>query len=417
MADLEDTDSSDSSEDKYDDVDNDEDVFPGMSTEYILHKTRSERIEKEIEDCESRKDANTLTLFNLTDKPIHLVATVLEVLQLDAEEGEGDAGETRRHAIIKTSNGPEQYFSPVPYHIKDDLNPGDLVAVKNDNFVILEKYPPVYDSDPRLSAMVVSKKPKNRFNDIAGLEKQIQELREAILFPLTHAERFKKIGIQPPKGVLLYGPPGTGKTSLARACAAETDAAFVRLAGPQLVESRLGEGAKIVRDGFKFAKENAPCIIFIDEIDAIGTKRSNSEANGNKEIERTMVELLHQLDGFNTDDQIKVIAATSRVDVLDPALIRSGRLDRKIEFPHPNEAARVEILKIHSCKMTLDASVNLEEVARSADDFNGAQLMAVCMEAGMRAFARDAEKICQEDYHQAIMQVQGRKNTTHSYHA
>ncbi|VAH67644.1 unnamed protein product [Triticum turgidum subsp. durum] len=161
---------------------------------------------------------------------------------------------------------------------------------------------------------------------------------------MTHKEQFQKLGIRPPKGVLLYGPPGTGKTLMARACAAQTNATFLKLAGPQLVQMFIGDGAKLVRDAFELAKEKAPCIIFIDEIDAIGTKRFDSEVSGDREVQRTMLELLNQLDGFSSDERIKVIAATNRADILDPALLRSGRLDRKIEFPHPTEEARARIL-------------------------------------------------------------------------
>lgn len=207
----------------------------------------------------------------------------------------------------------------------------------------------------------------------------------------------------------MYGPPGTGKTLLARACAAQTDATFLKLAGPQLVQMFIGDGAKLVRDCFALAKEKAPAIIFIDELDAVGTKRFDSEKSGDREVQRTMLELLNQLDGFASDDRIKVLAATNRVDVLDPALLRSGRLDRKIEFPLPNEEARAQILKIHSRKMTVDGGVNWGELARSTDEFGGAMLKAVCVEAGMIALRMGKNKISHEHYVDAIAEVQAKK--------
>ncbi len=211
----------------------------------------------------------------------------------------------------------------------------------------------------------------------------------------------------------MYGPPGTGKTLLARACAAQTDATFLKLAGPQLVQMFIGDGAKLVRDCFALAKEKAPSIIFIDELDAVGTKRFDSEKSGDREVQRTMLELLNQLDGFASDDRVKVLAATNRVDVLDPALLRSGRLDRKIEFPLPNEEARAQILKIHSRKMTVDDAVNWPELARSTDEFGGAQLKAVCVEAGMIALRKGMVKIGHEHYVDAIAEVQAKKKVRH----
>jgi 26S proteasome regulatory subunit T5 len=207
----------------------------------------------------------------------------------------------------------------------------------------------------------------------------------------------------------MYGPPGTGKTLLARACAAQTDATFLKLAGPQLVQMFIGDGAKLVRDCFARATEKAPSIIFIDELDAIGTKRFDSEKSGDREVQRTMLELLNQLDGFASDDRIKVLAATNRVDVLDPALLRSGRLDRKIEFPLPNEEARAQIMRIHSRKMTVDDGVNWAELARSTDEFGGAMLKAVCVEAGMIALRNGQRKIVHEHYVDAIAEVQAKK--------
>jgi 26S proteasome regulatory subunit T5 len=278
----------------------------------------------------------------------------------------------------------------------DELKPGDLVGVNKDSYLILDKIPAEYDA--RVKAMEVDEKPTEDYGDIGGLDKQIEELVEAIVLPMTHSERFKNLGIKPPKGVLMYGPPGTGKTLLARACAAQTKSAFLKLAGPQLVQMFIGDGAKLVRDAFALAKEKAPAIIFIDEIDAVGTKRFDSEKSGDREVQRTMLELLNQLDGFSSDDQIKVIAATNRIDILDPALLRSGRLDRKIEFPHPNEEARARILQIHSRKMTVSPDVNFDEIARSCDEFNGAQCKAVCVEAGMIALRRGAKTINHEDF-------------------
>jgi 26S proteasome regulatory subunit T5 len=222
----------------------------------------------------------------------------------------------------------------------EELKPGELIAVNKESFIVYEKLPPEYDS--RVKAMEIDERPVEEYSDVGGLDKQIEELIEAVVLPMTHKERFENIGIKPPKGVLLHGPPGTGKTLMARCCAAQSKCTFLKLAGPQLVQMFIGDGSKMVRDAFDLAREKAPAIIFIDELDAIGTKRGGGE-NESREVHRTMLELLNQLDGFQQNDTIKVIAATNRPDILDPALLRSGRLDRKIELPLPNEESRARI--------------------------------------------------------------------------
>uniref|UniRef100_A0A2P2MLD8 Uncharacterized protein MANES_08G117200 n=2 Tax=Rhizophora mucronata TaxID=61149 RepID=A0A2P2MLD8_RHIMU len=353
----------------------------------------------------------------------YLVGNIVEILEMNPEEEAEEDGanidlDSQRKGkcvVLKTSTRQTIFLPVVGLVDPDKLKPGDLVGVNKDSYLILDTLPSEYDS--RVKAMEVDEKPTEDYNDIGGLEKQIQELVEAIVLPMTHSERFQKLGIRPPKGVLLYGPPGTGKTLMARACAAQTNATFLKLAGPQLVQMFIGDGAKLVRDAFQLAKEKSPCIIFIDEIDAIGTKRFDSEVSGDREVQRTMLELLNQLDGFSSDERIKVIAATNRADILDPALMRSGRLDRKIEFPHPSEEARARILQIHSRKMNVHPDVNFEELARSTDDFNGAQLKAVCVEAGMLALRRDGTEVNHEDFNEGIIQVQAKKKASLNYYA
>lgn len=353
----------------------------------------------------------------------YLVSNVVEILDVDPQDQEEidganvdlDSQRKGKCAVVKTSTR-QTYFLPVIGLVDpEELKPGDLVGVNKDSYLILETLPSEYDA--RVKAMEVDERPTEQYSDIGGLDTQIQELIEAIVLPMTHKERFEKLGVAPPKGVLLYGPPGTGKTLLARACAAQTKATFLKLAGPQLVQMFIGDGAKLVRDAFALAKEKLPAIIFIDELDAIGTKRFDSEKAGDREVQRTMLELLNQLDGFSSTSQIKVIAATNRVDILDPALLRSGRLDRKIEFPNPTEEARARILQIHSRKMNVSSEVNYEELARCTDDFNGAMLKAVCVEAGMIALRREATELQHEDYMDGIMEVQSKKKSNLQYYA
>ncbi|KAF4322398.1 hypothetical protein BBO99_00002955 [Phytophthora kernoviae] len=359
----------------------------------------------------------------------YLVANVVEILELEDDEDEQDGAATDvdaqrkgKSAVIKTSTR-QTIFLPIPGLVDSTtLIPNDLVGVNKDSYLILEKLPSEYDS--RVKAMEVDEKPTEEYSDIGGLDKQIQELVEAVVLPMTHKDRFDAIGILPPKGVLLHGPPGTGKTLLARACAKQTDAIFLKLAAPQLVQMFIGDGAKLVRDAFELAKEKCKdekrggAIIFIDELDAIGTKRFGGEQSGDREVQRTMLELLNQLDGFTNNTNIKVIAATNRPDVLDPALLRSGRLDRKIELPHPTEEARARILQIHSRKMNVDTEdTNFDELARCTDDFNGAQLKAVCVEAGMLALRRESNVIKHEDFMEGISVVSAKKKATLQYYA
>ena len=373
----------------------------------------------------------------------YLVANVIEILDVEDEDEqleeaeddeEGNEGKFRnvkanganslrpqqpaktvKCAVVKTSTRTTSFLPLVGLVDVNELKPGDLVGVNKDSFLILDTLPSEYDS--RVKAMEVDERPTEDYSDVGGLDKQIEELVEAVVLPMTHADRFKKLGIKPPKGVLMYGPPGTGKTLLARACAAQTKSTFLKLAGPQLVQMFIGDGAKLVRDAFALAKEKAPTIIFIDELDAVGTKRFDSDTTGDREVQRTMLELLNQLDGFSSDDRIKVIAATNRIDILDPALLRSGRLDRKIEFPHPNEEARARIIQIHSRKMNVASTVNFDELARSCEDFNGAQCKAVCVEAGMIALRRNAVQILHEDFMEGIQEVMAKKKANLQYYA
>ncbi|GJE91617.1 26S protease regulatory subunit [Phanerochaete sordida] len=351
----------------------------------------------------------------------YLVSNVVEILDLDPEgEEDGanrdvDAARKGKCAVIKTSTRQTVFLPIIGLVPADELKPNDLIGVNKDSYLVLDTLPSEYDS--RVKAMEVDERPTETYTDVGGLEKQIEELVEAIVLPMEQADKFKTLGIKPPKGCLMYGPPGTGKTLMARACAAQTNACYLKLAGPSLVQMYIGDGAKLVRDAFALAKEKAPAIIFIDELDAIGTKRFDSEKSGDREVQRTMLELLNQLDGFGSDERIKVIAATNRIDILDPALLRSGRLDRKIEFPLPNETARARILEIHSRKMAVSPDVNFEELARSTDEFNGAQLKAVCVEAGMIALREGATKLSHEHFLTGIAEVQSKKKNDLMYFA
>ncbi|KAH9258455.1 hypothetical protein BASA81_003504 [Batrachochytrium salamandrivorans] len=349
----------------------------------------------------------------------YLVGNVVEILTLPAEEDEEDgssmeasSSNNSKSAVIKTSTRQTIFLPVVGLVSADKLKPGQLVGTNKDSYLVLERLPAEYDS--RVKAMEVDEKPTEEYSDVGGLDKQIQELVEAVVLPMTHKFRFDAIGIRPPKGVLLYGPPGTGKTLLARACARQSNAVFLKLAGPQLVQMFIGDGAKLVRDAFELAKEKGKnrggAIIFIDEVDAIGSKRFDSDQSGDREVQRTMLELLNQLDGFSSSEMVKVIAATNRPDILDPALMRSGRLDRKVELPLPTEEARTNILQIHSRKMNVDLDdVNFEEIARSCPEFNGAMCKAICVEAGMLALRRNGLVIKHEDFLEGIAQVQSKK--------
>jgi 26S proteasome regulatory subunit T5 len=352
-------------------------------------------------------------MVNKLVKTPYLIASLVEILDVKDEEDPLNKI-TGESAVVKLTGHQTIFLPSIGLVPANDLKPSDIVAVNRDTYIIYEKMPANYD--PRVKAMELDTKPTDTYADCGGLEKQIQQLHEAIEIPLMEPERLRRIGICPPKGVLLFGPPGTGKTMLARACANATKATFLRLAGTELVQQYLGEGAALVREAFDLARQKKPTVIFIDEIDAVGGKRGgDSDRDGGREVSRTMLELLNQLDGFTELDDVKVICATNRPDILDPALVRSGRLDRKIELPLPNEENRISILGIHSRDMKVDPGVNLREIARSTEDFNGAMLMAICIEAGMSALRRGGEVVIHEDYVEGIAAVQAKKKNFLNY--
>mmetsp|Transcript_16101 Transcript_16101/g.26294 ORF Transcript_16101/g.26294 Transcript_16101/m.26294 type:complete len:440 (-) Transcript_16101:996-2315(-) len=300
------------------------------------------------------------------------------------------------HAIVSSSVGPEYYVNILSIVDQDQLEPGASVLLHNKTSSVVGLLND--DTDPLVTTMKVDKAPLESYADIGGLEQQIQEIKEAVELPLTHPELYQDIGINPPKGVILWGPPGTGKTLLAKAVANQTSATFLRVVGSELIQKYLGDGPKLVRQMFQVAEDNAPAIIFIDEIDAVGMKRYHTNSGGAKEIQRTMLELLNQLDGFDNRGDIKVIMATNRIDALDPALIRPGRIDRKIEFPLPDVKTKRHIFGIHTSKMTLADDVDIEQFVMAKDDLSGADIKAVCTEAGLLALRERRMKVTQDDF-------------------
>ena len=328
----------------------------------------------------------------LTQPPL-MVGTVIDVLP-------------NYQAVVKNSNGVT-FLVNVMSSVYDGLKPGARVALSQQTLAVVGVLPE--SKDERVKAFEVIERPNVTYADIGGLDDVIQELREVVELPLKEPEVFKKIGITPPKGILLYGPPGTGKTLLAKAVAHETNATFIHVVGSELVRKFIGEGAKLVRGLFKLAREKAPAIIFIDEIDAIGAVRTEALTGGDREVQRTLVQLLAEMDGFRPLEGVAVIAATNRPDILDPALLRPGRFDRIIEVPLPDEKARYEILKVLTKGIKLSRSVDLKRIAKITAGASGADLKAIITEAGMLAIRRKHRSIREEDIRDAMEKVMKKK--------
>lgn len=324
------------------------------------------------------------------------------------------------HAIVSSTTGPEYYVSIMSFVDKDLLEPGASVLLHHKTVSIVGVL--TDDADPIVSVMKLDKAPTESYADIGGLEQQIQEVRESVELPLLHPELYEEMGIKPPKGVILYGAPGTGKTLLAKAVANQTSATFLRIVGSELIQKYLGDGPRLVRQLFQVsfscfppssidaddkqvAAENAPSIVFIDEIDAIGTKRYESTSGGEREVQRTMLELLNQLDGFDDRGDVKVIMATNKIETLDPALIRPGRIDRKILFENPDQNTKRKIFTLHTSKMSLNEDVDLEEFIAQKDDLSGADIKAICSEAGLMALRERRMRVQMADFRAARERV------------
>jgi proteasome regulatory subunit len=305
--------------------------------------------------------------------------------------------------VVKSTTGPNFVVQVANFVDKSKISIGTRVSLNRDSLSVIGILSS--SKDPIISEAEIIEKPKVLFKDIGGLEDQIKEIKETVELPLVKPQLFRKIGIDPPTGVLLIGPPGTGKTLLAQAVAHETNATFIRLVGSELVQKYIGEGGRLVRELFALAKEKGPSIIFIDELDAIAAKRIDTGTSADREVQRTLMQLLAELDGFDPLKDVRIIGASNRPDILDQALLRPGRFDRIIEVPLPSFEARLEILHIHTGRMNLKKDVNLEEIATKTDDLSGAELKAICTEAGMFAIRENQYSISKHNFDQAIDKV------------
>ncbi len=362
----------------------------------LMWKVR--KLEKDkvlIENEKMRLDREVKSLRGEIERfrsPPLVIATVTEVL---------DDG----RVVVKSSTGPNFVIGYSRFLDEKSLEPGVRVALNQQTFSIVHVLPS--EKDPIVTGMEVEEKPDVAYEQIGGLEEQVVEIKETVELPLKKPELFVNIGIEPPKGVLLYGPPGTGKTLLAKAVAHETNATFIKIVASEFVKKYIGEGARLVRGVFELAKEKSPSIIFIDEIDAIAAKRLKSSTSGDREVQRTLMQLLAEMDGFEGRGDVGIVAATNRPDILDPALLRPGRFDRFIEVPIPNEDGRMEILKIHTRNMSLDEDVDIRHVASLSEGASGADLKAICTESGMFAIREERSTVTMNDFLDAVDKIVG----------
>lgn len=305
-------------------------------------------------------------------------------------------------AIVRSSNGTVFQVSLNQRLDPERLKPGTRVALNQDSLSVIEILHEAWD--PMVSGAEMTDKPSISYADVAGLDEQVESVREAIELPLLKPELFEKVGIVPPKGVLLVGPPGCGKTLLAKAVANHTDATFIRMVGSELAQKYIGEGGRMVRELFSLAKEKSPSVIFLDEIDAIGAKRLDGSTSGDREVQRTLMQLLAELDGFDALQDVKIIAATNRPDILDDALLRPGRFDRVIEIPIPDDDARKSILKVHLKSMNTK-KINIQRIVERTKGYSGAELRATCVESGMIAIRDGRNTVTQTDVMDAVARL------------
>lgn len=318
-----------------------------------------------------------------------IVGTIVDVLD-------------ENRVIVKSSTGP-RFVVNLSQFIDEEIKPGAQVGLNQQSFAVMCVLPS--PRDPAVFGMEIEEAPDVRFSQIGGLDIQISEIREIVELPLKRPDLFAAVGIEPPKGVLLHGPPGTGKTILAKAVAQSTEATFLRVVGSEFVQKYIGEGARLVRELFELAKSKSPAIIFIDELDAIGARRMDGATSGDREVQRTLMQILAEMDGFDARGEVKLIAATNRLDMLDPALLRPGRFDRVIEIPMPNKDARESILRIHTAGMSLDPDVNLRMISDLAEGSSGADLKALSTEAGMYAIREERTMVYQSDFESAAAKI------------
>jgi len=356
------------------------------------HREMEARLKKMRNDVK-----DLVTEYNETEEKLKALQSVGQIIgdvlkQIDDER-----------FIVKASSGPRYVVGCRSKLDKAKLKPGTRVSLDMTTLTIMRQLP--REVDPTVYHMLGEDAGGITFSSIGGLNEQIRELREVIELPLTNPELFNRVGIKPPKGVLLYGPPGTGKTLLARALASGIQATFLKVVASAIVDKYIGESARVVREMFGYAKDHQPCVIFMDEVDAIGGSRFSEGTSADREIQRTLMELLNQLDGFEDLGQVKMVMATNRPDILDPALLRPGRLDRKIEIPLPNEAARLDILRIHAAPITKRGEIDYESVVKLADGFNGADLRNVCTEAGLFAIRAERDYVLEEDLMKAVRKI------------
>ena len=353
-----------------------------LEKDKVLIENEKIRLEREAKSLRSEVD-------RFRSPPL-VLATITEVLD-------------DHRMTVKSSTGPSFLVNYSKFLDEKLLVPGSRVALNQQTFGIVEVLPS--EKDANVSGMEIETKPDITYDKIGGLEEQIIEVKETVELPLTEPELFEKVGIEPPKGILLYGPPGTGKTLLAKAVANETNATFIKIVASEFVKKYIGEGARLVREVFELAKEKAPAIIFIDELDAVAAKRLKSSTSGDREVQRTLMQLLAELDGFESRGDIGIIGATNRPDILDPALLRPGRFDRFIEVPLPNIDGRREILKIHTRNMSFEEEADIDFLASLTDGLSGADLKAVCTEAGMFAIRDKRDTISVDDFMNAVDKV------------
>ncbi len=353
--------------------------------------TRAKLVESLISSKKYMREAERLKKENalLRRMPLFL-ATVIEV---------GDD-----YVLLRQHGNNQEFITTAAPDLMEKLQTNTRVAINNSLTIvrIMDK-----SVDSRAKAMELIQDVNVNYDQVGGLEEQIQEVRETVELPLTHPEIFEEIGVEPPKGVLLYGPPGTGKTLIAKAVAQQSEATFIHMSGSELVHKFIGEGAQLVRDIFEMARDKAPSIVFIDEIDAVGGIRTHDGTTGSAEVNRTMMQLLAELDGFRMRGDIKVVAATNRIDILDPALLRPGRFDRIIEIPMPSIEARHMILTIHTKNMKLNPDIDIQDIAKETEGASGADLKAITVEAGMMAIRRSGHSVSVSDFKKATDKVMG----------